>query len=225
MSCFPYHQSNTGKYHWFLRAKLSGVNNSNIQSATELPAGVKVPQLVLASEPVPQSDVAFVSIVLVCTVSKNTCCRNEWYWFPEMKQLFSHMFCIIMWGLSTEGNLLFKIDWASLIVERKFTLFCFLLNLRAISKYRPGRGGAYIWRGDLTEGFCVMSLGAYIWRGLYMEGLIFGILRYNTGLSLNTTSRRGIKHRGVSFGSSFLLFSNKVAQGHTHSRRGKAPGS
>lgn len=41
-------------------AKLSGVNNSNIQSATELPAGVKVPQLVLASEPVPQSDVAFV---------------------------------------------------------------------------------------------------------------------------------------------------------------------
>lgn len=94
MSCFPYPPSNTGKYHWFLRAKLSGVNNSNIQSATELPAGVKVPQLVLASEPVPQADVAFVSIVMVCTVSKHTCCRNEWYWFPEMKQLFSHMCCI-----------------------------------------------------------------------------------------------------------------------------------
>lgn len=94
MSCFPYPPSNTGKYHWFLRAKLSGVNNSNIQSATELPAGVKVPQLVLASEPVPQSDVAFVSIVMVCTVSKHTCYRNEWYWFPEMKQLFSHMCCL-----------------------------------------------------------------------------------------------------------------------------------
>ena len=26
-------------------------------------------------------------------------------------------------GLSTEGNLRFKIDWASLIVERKFTVF------------------------------------------------------------------------------------------------------
>ena len=38
-------------------------------------------------------------------------------------------------------------------------------------------GGAYIRRGDLTEGFCVTILGAYIWRGLYMEGLIFGILR------------------------------------------------
>ena len=33
--------------------------------------------------------------------------------------------------------------------------------------------GAYIWRGDLREGFCVTSLGS-----LYMEGLIFGILRY-----------------------------------------------
>ena len=28
-----------------------------------------------------------------------------------------------MEGLSTEGNLRFKIDWASLIVERKFTVF------------------------------------------------------------------------------------------------------
>ena len=26
-------------------------------------------------------------------------------------------------GISTEGNLRFKIDWASLIVERKFTVF------------------------------------------------------------------------------------------------------
>ena len=29
--------------------------------------------------------------------------------------------------------------------------------------------GAYIWRGDLTEGFCVTSLG-----GLYLEALIHG---------------------------------------------------
>ena len=34
--------------------------------------------------------------------------------------------------------------------------------------------GAYIWRGDLTEGF----LRYRFWRGLYMEGIIFGILRY-----------------------------------------------
>ena len=43
-----------------------------------------------------------------------------------------------------EGNLSFTIDWASLIVGRKFTIFA--LYLRAISKYKPlGRlifGGA-----------------------------------------------------------------------------------
>ena len=66
----------------------------------------------------------------------------------------------------------FKIDWASLIVGRKFkVLLCFTLYLRAISKYKLR--GAYIWRGDLPGVFCVTSLG-----GLYMEGLIFGILRY-----------------------------------------------
>jgi len=39
--------------------------------------------------------------------------------------------------------------------------------------------GAYIRRGNLTEGFLRFDFwGAYIWRGLYMEGHIFGILRY-----------------------------------------------
>ena len=30
-------------------------------------------------------------------------------------------------GLSTEGNLRFKIDWASHIVGSKFTVFCFVI--------------------------------------------------------------------------------------------------
>ena len=39
--------------------------------------------------------------------------------------------------------------------------------------------GAYIRRGDLTEGFLRYDFGGvYIWRGSYMEGLILGILRY-----------------------------------------------
>ena len=72
-----------------------------------------------------------------------------------------------------EGNLRFKIDWASLIVGRKFnvfTLFYFVFeaNFRVQA---PGR--AHIWRGDLTEGFLRYEVG-----GLYTEGLIFGILRY-----------------------------------------------
>ena len=46
-----------------------------------------------------------------------------------------------------EGNLRFKIHWASFIVGRKFTVFlCFTVYLRAISKYKtPGEllfGGA-----------------------------------------------------------------------------------
>ena len=48
-------------------------------------------------------------------------------------------------------------------------LLCFTLYFRANSKYKPpgGGGGAYIWRGDLTEGF--LRLGR-----LYLEGLIYG---------------------------------------------------
>ena len=70
-------------------------------------------------------------------------------------------------GLSTEGNLSFKMDWASCIVGSKFmviALFYFVFegNFPSI-----GPRGAYIWRGDLTEGFFALpDRGAYIWRGL-----------------------------------------------------------
>ena len=66
-------------------------------------------------------------------------------------------------ALQLEGNLPF--------------LLCFTLYLRGISEYKPP--GAYIWRGDLTDGFLRYKFGGLIfWRGLYMEGRIFGILRY-----------------------------------------------
>ena len=53
-------------------------------------------------------------------------------------------------------------------------LLCFILHLRAISKYEPP--GAYILRGNFKEGF----LPLLVWEGLikYLEGFIFGILRY-----------------------------------------------
>ena len=53
-------------------------------------------------------------------------------------------------------------------------LLCFTLHLRAISKF-PRGGGAYIWRGDLTEAFLRYEIGelifggAYTWRGLFSE--------------------------------------------------------
>ena len=49
-----------------------------------------------------------------------------------------------------------------------------IVNSRANSKYKPPRG-AYIRRGDLTEGFLRYDFGglifggAYTWRGLFSE--------------------------------------------------------
>ena len=64
----------------------------------------------------------------------------------------------------------FKIDWASLIVGSKFTvcaLFYFVFKGNFSNK---SPRGAYIWTGDLMEGFCVTGLGG----ALYLEGLIHG---------------------------------------------------
>ena len=64
----------------------------------------------------------------------------------------------------------FKIDWASLIVGSKFTVFAlFYFVFEGNFPSKSPRGGRV---------FCVTGLGAYIWRGLCMEELIFGILRY-----------------------------------------------
>ena len=77
-----------------------------------------------------------------------------------------------------EGNLRFKIDWASLIVGSKFTVFALFYFVFEGNFPSTSPRGAYIRRGDLTEGFLRYEFGgAYIWRGLFMEGLIFGILR------------------------------------------------
>ena len=78
-------------------------------------------------------------------------------------------------GLCTEGNLRLKIDWASLVVGRKFTifsLFYFVFEGSFPSTSPPGglyldgrfNGGCFasrVW--GLTFG------GAYTWRGLFLE--------------------------------------------------------
>ena len=77
-------------------------------------------------------------------------------------------------GLSTEGNWPFKIDWASLIVESKFTVFALFYFVFEGSFPSTSPRGAYIWRGQFNGGFfCGTGLG-----DLYLEGLLFGILRY-----------------------------------------------
>ena len=78
-------------------------------------------------------------------------------------------------GLSTEGNLCFKIDWASLILGRKFTIFALFFFVFKGNFLSTSSRGAYIWRGDLTEGFLRYQFGglifggAYTWRGLFSE--------------------------------------------------------
>ena len=48
-------------------------------------------------------------------------------------------------------------------------LLYFTLYLMAIFQVQAPRGGVYIWKGDLLEGFWVTRLGAYTWRGLFSE--------------------------------------------------------
>ena len=56
-------------------------------------------------------------------------------------------------GLSMEGNLRLKIDWASLIVGSKFTVFALFYLVFEGNFPSTSPRGAYIWRGDVTEGF------------------------------------------------------------------------
>ena len=70
-----------------------------------------------------------------------------------------------------ERNLRFKIDWASLTVATKltvFALFYFVLegNFQVQS---PRGGGGYIWTGDLTEGFLRYEFGGLIFGGAYFR--------------------------------------------------------
>ena len=56
----------------------------------------------------------------------------------------------------------FKIDWASLMVERTCTVFAlFYFVFEGNFQVQPPRG-AYIWGGDLTEGFLCYELGGLI---------------------------------------------------------------
>ena len=71
----------------------------------------------------------------------------------------------------------FKIDWASFIVGRKFTVFALFYFVFEDNFQVQAPGGLYL-EGRFNGGFFALRiLGAYIWRGLYMEGLIFRILR------------------------------------------------
>ena len=69
----------------------------------------------------------------------------------------------------------FKIDRASLIVGSKFTVFALFYFVFEGNFPSASSRGAYIWRGDLPEGFLCYRFGglifgvAYTWKGLFLE--------------------------------------------------------
>ena len=67
------------------------------------------------------------------------------------------------------GNLRFKIDLAILLVGRKFTVFALFYFVFEGNFPSTSPPGAYIWRGDLTEGFLRYEFGGLIHGGAYFR--------------------------------------------------------
>ena len=68
-----------------------------------------------------------------------------------------------------------KIDWASLIVEGKFTVFALFYFVFEGNFPSTSPRGAYIWRGDLTEGFLRYRFGGLIFGGAYFRNFTVSI--------------------------------------------------
>ena len=72
-------------------------------------------------------------------------------------------------GLIYGGNLRFKIDWASLLVGSKFTVLALFYFVFEGNFPSTSPRGAYIWRGDLTEGCLRYRFGGLIFGGTYFR--------------------------------------------------------
>ena len=84
-----------------------------------------------------------------------------------------------------EENFRSTIDWASLIVGRKFTFFALFYFVLEGNCQVQAPGGLIVLVGDLTEGFLRYEFGglifggAYTRRGLFSE--FYGIRRRDSG--------------------------------------------
>ena len=76
-----------------------------------------------------------------------------------------------MKGLIYGGKLHFKTDWASHIVGSKLTVFALFYFVFEGNFPSTSPWGAYIWRGDLTEGFGGYRIGGLIFGGAYFRNL------------------------------------------------------
>ena len=63
----------------------------------------------------------------------------------------------------------FKLDWASLVVGSKCTVFALFYFVFEGNFPITSSHGAYIWRDDLTEGFLRYRIGGLIFGGAYFR--------------------------------------------------------
>ena len=107
-----------------------------------------------------------------------------------------------------ERNLRFKIDWASLIVGRKFTVFA-LFYFVFEGKYKSP-GGLYS-EGRFNGAFFALRVWeAYIWRGLFSE--FYGISRKVVGKNVHMTiPKRNIEYDQYAVPDTVAVKSSVVA--------------
>ena len=75
-----------------------------------------------------------------------------------------------------EGNLRFKIDWASLIFGSKFTVFALFYFVFESNFPSTSLRLAYISRDNLTEGFLRYRFVGLIFGGAYFRNFTVGLL-------------------------------------------------
>ena len=69
----------------------------------------------------------------------------------------------------------FKINWTSLIVGSKFTFFALFFFVFEGNFPSTSPRDAYIWRGDLTEGFLRYRLGGLTFGGAYFRNFTVSV--------------------------------------------------
>ena len=70
----------------------------------------------------------------------------------------------------------FKIAWASLIAGNKSTIFALFYYIFEGNFPGTSPQGAYIWRGNLTEGFLRYRFGGLIHGGAYFRNFTVTVL-------------------------------------------------
>jgi len=115
-------------------------------------------------------------------------------------------------GLIYGGKFAFQIDWASLIVGRKFTVFALFYFVFEGNFQVQAPRGAYIWRGHLTEAFLRYEFGglifggAYTWRGLFSEFYGIRIKRLEFKENVRAFFAQGQSKLSVSVKRSLTVF-------------------